>query len=340
MAKMKKLNGVVIRQGFAEAFGMVATRLIVTAPTLKWAKVAAEQFCGFATSVIACGCEAAVEGEVKATPDGRAGVSLLLFARSAKEVATQALNRAGQCVMTSPGSALFSGFRGDEKEEMESFALGSALRYFGDGYQITKFINGIRYRRIPVMDGEFLCEDKAFSTKAIAGGNFLIIGTSHKAVLTAAEKAVTAARRGGIIMPFPGGMVRSGSKVGSRYPKLGASTNHQFCPTLKGRVQSDLPPEASAVIEIVINGLSEEAIAKAMRAGILAATKSAGIIAIDAGNYGGKLGKYHFHLHKVLGLDSPSGTGGKTKKPSKAPQSNKPTKPSKPTSNPIGNRNA
>jgi len=310
--RVKKLNGVVIKKGFAEAFGMSATRLIVTASSLKWANIAAEQFCGFATSVIACGCEAAVEGEVKNTPDGRKGVSLLLFARSHKEVASQTLNRAGQCIMTSPDSALFSGFNGNTNSfggdtdsggnPMEPFGVGSALRYFGDGYQITKFINGIRYRRIPVMDGEFLCADKAFSTKAIAGGNFLIIGTSHKAVLRAAEKAVTASRMKGVIMPFPGGMVRSGSKVGSRYPKLGASTNHQFCPTLKGRVQTELPPNASAVIEIVINGLTQNIIAKSMRAGIKAATKTEGIIAIDAGNYGGKLGKYHFHLHEVLGL--------------------------------------
>lgn len=295
-----KINGTHITNGFAEAFDMRATRLVVTAPNLEWAYIAAEQFCGFATSVIACGCEAAVEAEMKTTPDNRPGVSILLFARSGDEVAKQAVTRVGQCIMTSPGSALFSGL-----DDGKPFNLGRTLRYFGDGHQISKVVGGRRYRRVPVMDGEFLCEDKGFAVAAIGGGNFLIIGTSHAATLKAATAAVAAIkrRRLAVIMPFPGGMVRSGSKVGSRYPKLGASTNHRFCPTLKGVVDTALPAAAEAVIEIVINGLDAESIAEAMRVGIAACTElgvSGGILAIDAGDYGGKLGRHHFKLRKIV----------------------------------------
>ena len=292
-----RLGNIRISDGFAEAFDMRATRLLVTAPSLGWARLAAEQFCGFATSVIACGCEAAVEGEAAETPDSRPGVSMLLFARTDEEVAAQAVTRAGQCVMTSPGSALFSGL-----SEGSPFRLGGALRYFGDGYQLSKFIAGRRYWRLPVMDGEFLCEDKAFTVPAIAGGNFLIIGRDHARALTAAERAVAAIkqRRLAVIMPFPGGMVRSGSKVGSRYPKLAASTNHRFCPTLKGVTDTALPKEAGAVIEIVINGLAAADIAAAMKHGIIACSRADGVLAVDAGDYGGKLGRHHFKLREVL----------------------------------------
>ncbi len=292
-----RLNGVKISNGFAEAFDMRATRLIVTAPTLKWAEIAAENFCGFATSVIACGCEAGIEGEALETPDSRPGVAVSLFARSSKEVARQAVTRAGQCIMTSPGSALFDGL-----QEGRSFNLGGALRYFGDGYQLSKAIDGRRYWRVPVMDGEFVCEHQAFVVDAIAGGNFLIIGDDHARALKAAEKAVEAIkkRRLRVIMPFPGGMVRSGSKVGSKYPKLGASTNHRFCPTLKGITDSYLPLPAQAVIEIVINGFTRGEIAEAMKSGIRACSRIKGVLAVDAGSYGGKLGRHHFKLREIL----------------------------------------
>lgn len=295
-----KLNGVAIDDTFAEAFPMKATRLIVTARNETWADHAATAMTGFATSVIACGCEAGVERRLKPgeTPDGRPGVAVLLFTMSNKEMGKQLQNRVGQCVLTSPTSACFAGL-----DAGEPMALGKNLRFFGDGWQLSKKLGDRRYWRVPVMDGEFLCEEMTCVTKAIGGGNFLILARDQDAALKAAERAIVAMRRvPGVIMPFPGGVVRSGSKVGSKYKTLPASTNHVFCPTLKGAVKSELSAEVGAVLEIVIDGLDTAAIEHATRVGIEAACRGRrhGVLRISAGNYGGSLGPYHFKLREIL----------------------------------------
>ncbi len=301
MPKLKR-NGIVIDDTFAEAFGMKATGVVITAPTLRWAEIAARSMTGFATSVIACGCEAAIESTLapRLTPDGRPGVRVLLFGMSTDELQKQLQNRVGQCVLTATGTACYAGVEGAERLKM-----GSLLRYFGDGHQIAKKIGTRRFWRVPVMDGEFVCEDSTAMTRgAVGGGNLLIMGPSPAGVLRAAERAVRAiARVPDAIMPFPGGIVRSGSKVGSKYKALPASTNDAYCPTLKGAVETALDPDIECVLEIVIDGLSAEAVAAAMKAGLAAliagGTKS-GVTRIGAGNYGGKLGKHLFHLRDLL----------------------------------------
>jgi len=294
------VNGVAIDDTFAEAFGMRATRILITALDLKWAYHAARAATGFATSVIGCGCEAGIERELSAgeTPDGRPGVSVLLFAVSSKELAKQVERRVGQCVLTAPTSAVFSGIGG------EPIGLGKNLRFFGDGYQNSKVIGGRRYWRIPVMDGEFLCEETTGMVRAVGGGNFLVLARGQAEALAACDAAITAMSNvPGAIMPFPGGVVRSGSKVGSKYKTLTASTNDAFCPTLRGAVKSELSAEVGAVLEIVIDGLTEADVLNAMRAGIQAACKAgsaSGVLRISAGNYGGKLGQFHFRLHDIV----------------------------------------
>jgi formylmethanofuran--tetrahydromethanopterin N-formyltransferase len=291
---------VAIDDTFAEAFGMRATRILITALDLKWAFHAARAATGFATSVIGCGCEAGIERELSAdeTPDGRPGVSVLLFAVSSKELAKQVERRVGQCVLTAPTSAVFSGIEG------EPINLGKNLRFFGDGYQNSKMIGGRRYWRIPVMDGEFLCEEATGMVRAVGGGNFLVLARRPAEALAACEAAIAAMSKvPGVIMPFPGGVVRSGSKVGSKYKTLTASTNDAFCPTLRGAVKSGLSPDVGAVLEIVIDGLTETDVRNTMRAGIDAACKfgsAGGVLRISAGNYGGKLGQFHFRLHEIM----------------------------------------
>ncbi|MEL0124401.1 MAG: formylmethanofuran--tetrahydromethanopterin N-formyltransferase, partial [Alphaproteobacteria bacterium] len=259
-------NKIKIENTFAEAFPMKASRLIITAHNKKWAREAAKSFCGFATSVIACGCEAGVEQELKSddTPDSRPGVSVLIFSMSSTELQKQVLNRTGQCIMTTPTTSVFSGNYSDDK-----INLGKSLRYFGDGFQISKVIGGRRYWRIPVMDGEFLCEEFAYKSKAIGGGNFLILGNDIDNVLKAAEAAVIEMNKlKNIILPFPGGVVRSGSKVGSKYKSLIASTNSEYCPPLKGIVKSKINKGVNCVLEIVIDGLKFHDISNAMKIGI------------------------------------------------------------------------
>lgn len=295
------LHGVEIVDTFAEAFPIKAARLVITAANHKWAETAATVLCGNATSVIACDIEAAIEREVPAddTPDGRPGVAVLAFGFSVDALGKALQNRVGQCVLTCPTTACFNGIFDCPKEKR--IRIGGGIRYFGDGFQKSKKIGDRRYWRIPVMDGEFVCEDYFGTVTGVAGGNLLIAGKTATAALQAAEAAAAAIRTGrDVALPFPGGIVRSGSKVGSTYAKLKASTNDAYCPTLRGVTNTALPAEARAVYEIVIDGLSDGAVQAAMRRGLHAAAATPGVVQITAGNYGGKLGKHHFHLRDLL----------------------------------------
>jgi formylmethanofuran--tetrahydromethanopterin N-formyltransferase len=300
-------RGVRIVDTFAEAFSMRAARVIITAESAAWARTAAVSMTGFATSVIGCKLEAGIETDLlpSDTPDGRPGVSVLVFGFDAEGLASRLVDRVGQTVLTCPTTACFDGLPGGT----ERVKVGGVLRYFGDGFQSSKVVDGRRYWRIPVMDGEFLVQEEFGIQKAIGGGNFLILADSQAAALSAAETAVAAMRAvREIILPFPGGVVRAGSKVGAkRYKKMTASTNDPYCPTLRARadVTSALTDGVNAVLEIVIDGLGRNAIEAAMRAGIDAACQP-GVVEITAGNYGGKLGKHHFPLHALFS-DEPSG---------------------------------
>jgi formylmethanofuran--tetrahydromethanopterin N-formyltransferase len=291
------INGVEIEDTFAEAFKMRGARLIITAVNQRWALTAAQVATGFATSVIACGCEAGIEESIPAdeTPDGRPGISILVFTMGPKGMEDQLMRRVGQCVMTCPTTACFNGLESEDK-----LKIGGALRYFGDGFQISKLLEGRRLWRIPVMEEEFLIEESFGIKKAVGGGNFLILGKNPEVTLEAAERAVEAIDKvKGVVTPFPGGIVRSGSKTTSKYKFLRASTNTAYCPTIRRQTESALPKGVNSVLEIVIDGLDEGAVREATRVGILAACIP-GIVRISAGNYGGTLGQYQIHLHEVL----------------------------------------
>jgi formylmethanofuran--tetrahydromethanopterin N-formyltransferase len=294
------LNSVEIEETFAEAFPMTAARAIVTAETLTWARTAGQAATGYAASVIGCDCEAGIERELTAdeTPDGRPGVALLFFGFSRDALQKAVTNRVAQCVLTCATTACFNGLTGDPGKTIR---VGGTLRYFGDGWQISKLLDGKRYWRMPTMDGEFLCEDMFGTVKGVGGGNLIILGETHSLALAAAERAVAAVKTvPGVILPFPGGVVRSGSKVGSKYKGLKASTNEAYCPTLRGAVASALPEGVGAVYELVFDGLNLESVEHATREGMRAASLCPGVKRITAGNYGGKLGPFHIHLSKLL----------------------------------------
>jgi formylmethanofuran--tetrahydromethanopterin N-formyltransferase len=283
---------------FAEAFAMWGARVVITAETAEWAMAAAQSMTGFATSVIGCKCEAGIEAVVPPdqTPDGRPGVTVLLFAMNAEGVGKRLVERVGQCVMTCPSTACYSGLEGEQQ-----VPVGSQLRYFGDRFQISKLLAGRRLWRVPVMDGEFLVDEKFGIQPAVGGGNILILGRDQTATLRAAEAAATAMRQTpGAILPFPGGVVRSGSKPKARYKFLSASTNDAYCPTLRPvAAETQVPEGAMCVLEIVIDGLDLAAVEEAMRRGIQAAA-GAGAIQVSAGNYGGGLGQYKIGLQGLL----------------------------------------
>lgn len=297
---MLAIADIPIEDTFAEAFPMTAARLIVTAATPQWAQTAGQVATGYASSVIGCDAEAGIERTLspEETPDGRPGVSLLFFAFSRDALQKAAVSRVGQCILTCPTTACYNGLPHVKDKNIH---IGGNLRFFGDGWQFSKKLNERRFWRLPVMEGEFVCEDLFGTIKGVAGGNFLILGRSQPEALLAAEKAVHAIRQiPGVIMPFPGGIVRSGSKVGSKYKKLRASTNDAYCPTLRGAVESALPDGVNAVYEIVMDGLDLETVEEATRVGIRAACIP-GVVKITAGNYGGNLGPFHIQLHKILG---------------------------------------
>jgi formylmethanofuran--tetrahydromethanopterin N-formyltransferase len=294
------VNGVFIEDTFAEAFGMRGARIVITAASPRWAREAALKLTGFATSVIACKCEAAIERELgpDETPDARAGVSVLFFTMDSDSLGKRLIERIGQTVLTCPTTSCFDGLPASP----DRVAVGRALRVFGDRFQISKVAGQQRYWRVPVMEGECLLQETfGIQKRGVGGGNFLILATSAAAALEAAEAAVAAIHgTPDVIMPFPGGVVRSGSKVGARgYKGMIASTNDAYCPTLKPLTATALPDEVNAVLEIVLDGLSADAIALAMRLGIEAACRP-GVVQISAGNYGGKLGPHHFHLRRIM----------------------------------------
>jgi formylmethanofuran--tetrahydromethanopterin N-formyltransferase len=293
-----QLGSTQVDDTFAEAFRMRYARLIVTALDEYWVDAAVRESTGYGASVIGCDAEAGVERHLTEdqTPDGRPGAALLLFGFSADAVGKATVNRTGQCLMTCPTTAVYDGL----PQAADRRPLGKVLRYFGDGFQKSKLIGSRRYWRIPVMDGEFLVDETIGVEKGVAGGNILIQAADPPRALAAARRATEAIDAlEGVITPFPGGVVRSGSKVGSRYKKLVASTSHAFCPTLRGRVDTELHEGVNCVLEIVIDGIDERAVAGGMAAAMRAAAGD-GVIAISAGNYGGKLGKFHFHLRELV----------------------------------------
>ncbi len=300
-------NGVQIEDTFAEGFSMWGSRLIITAASQKWANIAGTSMTGFATSVIACDCEAAIECEIPAdeSPDGRPGVAVMIYGFSRGKLSESMLNRLGQCVLTCPSTAVFNGL--PEKDADAMLDIGKSVRFFGDGYQVKMRMGDgwrdrRRYWRIPVMEGEFLIEEKIGAKKAVAGGNFLIMGDSEDKTLEAAEAAIEAIQKvPGVVTPFPGGLCRSGSKVGSTYAFLRASTNTPFCPAIKHSFkESKVPEGVNSVLEVVINGFDEASVIKAMGVGVDAATKVDGVKWITAVNFDGKLGKFQMSLKESM----------------------------------------
>ena len=297
-----KIGNVEVEETFAEAFPMYASRILITARDKEWCLTAARAATGFASSIIMSPAEAGIERLLSEseTPDGRPGVLIHIYQRSVPEVQMQVLARIGQCVLTCATTAVFDGLP-DVKRKI---GMGKAVAKFGDGFEKKEKIYGRSMWRVPVMEGEFLIEDKVGIGKGVAGGNIIILAESHDAGLEAAMKAVEAAgsKARDIVLPFPGGIVRSGSKVGSlKYPKFIATTNHLLCPTLREKVKDTLiPPGVRSVFEIVINGLNVDAVKLATGHAILAAASVDGVVKITSANYGGRLGPYKIYTHEAV----------------------------------------
>jgi len=299
--KAENGNSCEIEDTFAEMFPLWVGRVLITADNEKWALTAAETATGLATSVIMSPAEAGIEGIVPAdkTPDNRVGVLIQIYNRNRFELKNQMILRIGQCVMTCPTTSAFDAMPNAKRK----LKVGRSIRLFGDGFQRKGLIGDRKVWKIPVMEGNFIVEDTFGAAEAVAGGNLLILAKDKAYGLKAAEDAVKAikTKANDVILPFPGGVCRSGSKAGSLKYKLRASTNHPFCPGLKTLIpDSELTESVNCVYEIVINGLSVEAVKRAMSEGVKAAASVSDVVRISAGNYGGKLGPYRAFLKEVL----------------------------------------
>jgi formylmethanofuran--tetrahydromethanopterin N-formyltransferase len=296
-----EINGVEIEDNFAEAFGIQVSRILITAATKKLALVAATEATGYGTSVIGCPAEAGIDCYVppQETPDGRPGYIIMICNMNKDKLDHELLERVGMCVLTAATTAVFDWM----EEPDEKLKTGQKLKFFGDGYEQTLDIEGRKVHSIPLMSGDFLVEAELGIRAGVAGGNFFILAENQPSGLLAADAAVDAIEAvPGAITPFPGGIVASGSKVGSnKYKFLGASTNEKMCVTLKDEVEGcQIPENVDGVYEIVIDGVDENAVKAAMKAGIEAAVKISGVIQISAGNFGGNLGKYQIQLHELF----------------------------------------
>ncbi len=294
-------NGVEIEDTFAEMFPMWAARILVTAENEEWANTAAETAVGLATSVIMSPAEAGIERTVQPdlTPDKHVGTIFQIYNRDRFDLKHQMILRIGQCIMTCPTTSAYDAMPNPKRR----LKVGRSLRFFGDGFQRKSVVNERKVWKIPVMEGEFIVEDLFGVTEAIAGGNFLIMARDQPSALKAAETAVKAIRANPlpVILPFPGGVCRAGSKAGSLKYKLKASTNHPYCPRLKTVVEdTKLPRDVECVYEIVVDGLDQKSVQEAMNTGIAAAAVAQNIVKISAGNYGGKIGPYKAHLKDAL----------------------------------------
>ena len=308
-------NVVKVQDTFAEMFALWAGRVLITAQNEKWAQIAANLTTGFATSVIAASAEASIERAVPSdqTPDNRPGVLIQIYNRDRFELKHQLMERIGQCTLTCPTTAAFNGLLGKR-----TLNVGSSLRYFGDGFQKKTMVGGRKCWKIPVMEGNFIVEDGFGAMEGVAGGNFMIFASTQEAGLKAAEAAADAIRANApdVIMIFPGGVCRAGSKAGSLKYKLKASTNHPYCPTLRTVVPDTVVPEGvECVYEIVINGLTLDAVKKGIKEGVTAAIDVPGVVKISSGNYGGKLGPFKAFLRDAIGAPAPETEATQAVKP-------------------------
>jgi formylmethanofuran--tetrahydromethanopterin N-formyltransferase len=294
---------------YAEAFRSIYVEFLITARDRRWVQHAVDAATGNASSTILCDCEAGVDrfvgpgsggDESFVTPDGRPGAIVQLHVpRFRKDrvpaLEKSALVRISQNVLTCPTASCFNLI-----DSPNYFRMGKKIAFFGDGFQKRMERYGRKMWWIPTLGGEFILDRRLGYADGLMGGNLWYFGESEDAALNAAEAGVAAvAKCPGVIMPFPGGIAGSGSKAGSKYKFMFASTYEKFCPQLADdpKAKSELPPGVRSVQEIIINGRDLAAIIRATQAAIAASVNTPGLLRISAGNYGGRLGKSFIYLH-------------------------------------------
>jgi len=299
----------IIDDTYAEAFRSIYAEILITACDRTWLEHAVNAATGHASSTILCDCEAGLDRWIdpsapgaEPTPDGRPGAVIQFHVPRFRKDREPALERAlltriAQNILTCPTTACFNQIDGDS-----FFKLGRKIALFGDGHQFRDVRFDRRVWVIPIMMGEFVLDRRFGFRDGIMGGNLWFMGDSVDSALLAAERALDGVRATpGVVAPFPGGVASSGSKAGSRYSFLFASTNHPFCPTLREKLgaESQVPDGVQSISEIIINGRDLETVRHATQAAIAASIDTPGLLRISAGNYNGRLGKNFIYLREA-----------------------------------------
>ena len=298
-----------IEDTYAEGFRSIYAEVLITARDRRWLDHAVAAATGHASSTILCDCEAGLVRHTDQTPDGRPGAICQFHVprfdkKRVRTLELALIARLSQNVLTCPTAAVFDHLNAsiperDREAGHAAYEIGRKIGFFGDGFQFDDTRHGRDITVVPIMGGEFLMDRHFGWADGVMGGNLWLMGESVDAALAATELGTAAvAPLEGVITPFPGGIASSGSRAGSTYDFLFASTNVPFCPTLRGHaeVQSELPDGVQSVMEIIINGRDLQVITAATRTAIDAAKEADGLIKITAGNYNGRLGKSFIHL--------------------------------------------
>lgn len=287
---------------YAEAFSGFYSEFLVTAKDRKWLMAAVNAAVGCATSGIGCGCEAAVDEIIppSKTPDGRIGAAVMFWVSRfspdpVKQLEGELLSRIGQCILTAPSTAVWN-----MTDSGKKLPVGKKIGYFADGYQREEARFGRSVVVVPRMMGDFLIEKELGYSEGVMGGNLWFFAKSESSALRAAEKAVKViSATSGVVATFPGGVCAAGSKIGSKYSFLSASTHERLCPTLVPHItDSQVPSGVASISEVVFNGISLELLQDVSLKAVHAAKDTPGLLRVSAGSYGGKLGEYRIYLKK------------------------------------------
>lgn len=295
--------GVEVEDTYAEAFEGLFMRLIVTSKDSRILKKAAYNSTAL-PSIVINRTEGGVErwlGEEE-TPDGRAGAVVQFWGQFDRENPGRSVDRfyrevsyrVRQGILVVPTTAVFNVY--ESKDRVDAM---DRIGHCGDGYEWEESLYGRKVIKIPLMMGTFVIERYLGYGVGVMGGNVWLMCRNEDAALEAGDRALEAIHSvEGVVTPFD--ICSAGSKPETRYPEIGPTTNHPYCPTLRNRVpNSKVPEDVNSIPEIVVNGTSLEAVKKAMRAAILNAMDVDGVVRVSAGNYGGKLGKYRIFLKEL-----------------------------------------
>jgi formylmethanofuran--tetrahydromethanopterin N-formyltransferase len=296
-----------VEDTYAEAFEGIYCRVIVTADDEDALRKAALH--ATATPSIVIGrIEGGIERwlGIKETPDGRKGVIIQFwggidskkpFSESLKKFEIELSYRIRQDILVKPFTAVFDALQ----NPLGKIDMMERVGHCGDGYEWEEKRHNRQVIVVPIMVPDFIIERFLGYARGVMGANFWIMCKTKEAVMEAGARALDAIHKvEGVVTPFE--ICSAGSKPETRYPWIGPTTNHPYCPSLKKRLgkESKVPEGVNYIPEIVINGVSLEAVKRAMKAGIEAALKVRDVVKISAGNYGGKLGDYKIYLRELF----------------------------------------